>query len=261
MYLRRKQSLAIGEICRQWAKEPEAGPDPLNILTLLLQGFWGGDLRDLHRPGGGKIFSRQQGLEALVGVDSSDGHPDIVICRNQEQLDAEQVLLSNGDIVVDLRKYVYLPADIADWTEELCDQACEKLVDCEATAYASEFLTGFKTMQVGKRNFLGFLRCYKLDPPRFWYNPDHPSRGSNKQATTLPIPSRRPRRGRPTKFDYASINDILETLLLKDGIAAFQNFPYVKDQLTMKLGESEVPSDSHLRRHIKIWLGDQIAGA
>ena len=66
LHLLRKQSLAIGEICRQWAKEPGAYPDPLNILTLLLQGFWLGDLRDLHRPSGGKTFSCRQGLKALA---------------------------------------------------------------------------------------------------------------------------------------------------------------------------------------------------
>lgn len=260
MYLRRKQSLSIGDICRQWAKESEAGPDPLNILTLLLQGFWCGALRDLHRPGGGKIFSRQQGLKALVDLDSSDGHPDIVICRGREQLDAEQVLLANGDIVVDLCIYVFLPTDIADWTEELCGQAYEKLAECEATAYASEFLTGFKTMQVGKRNFLMFLRCYELVPPRFWYNPDHPSRGLIRQATIHPIPSRRPRRGRPKKYDYAPIDDILEELLLEDGLAAVRDFLSVKDRLITTLGKRAVPSDSHLRRHLETWRRDQISG-
>ena len=121
----------------------------------------------------------------------------------------EQELLANGDIVVDFRKFVFLPIDIADWTEEICDQAYENLAECEATAFAPEFLTGFKTMEVGKRNFLMFLRCYKLVPPRFWYNPDHPSRGLIRQATIHPIPSRRPRRGRPKKYDYAPIDDIL----------------------------------------------------
>ena len=261
MYLRRKQSLSIGEICRQWAKESEAGPDPLNILTLLLQGFWCGALHDLHRPSGGKIFSRQQGLKALVDLDSSDGHPDIVICRNQEQLGAEQVLLANGDIVVDLRKFVFLPTDIADWTEELCGQAYEKLAECEATAYASEFLTGFKTMQVGKSNFLIFLRIYELEPPWFWYDPDRPSRGSVTQATTSHVPSTRPRRGPRAKYNYAAIDNILEALLLKVGLAALQDFHCVKDRLTTHLGEREVPSDSQLRRHLKIWLRDRIDGA
>lgn len=261
MYLRREQSLSIGEICRQWAKESEAGPDPLNILTLLLQGFWCGALRDLHRPGGGKIFSRQQGLKALVDLDSSDGHPDIVICRIREQLDAEQVLLANGDIVVDLRIYVFLPTDIADWTEELCGQAYEKLAECEATAYASEFLTGFKTLQVGKSNFLIFLRIYELVPPWFWYDPDRPSRGSVRQATTSHVPSTRPRRGRPASYDYASIDEILEARLLKDGLPAFQDFHCVKDWLTTSLGKRAVPSDSQLRRHLKTWLRDRIAGA
>ena len=260
MYLRRKQALSIGEIYQQWAKEPEAGPDPLNILTLLLQGFWRGDLRDLHRPGGGEIFSRQQGLEAFVDLDSSDGHPDIVICRNQEQLGAEQVLLANGDIVVDLRKFVFLPTDIADWTEELCGQAYEKLAECEATAYAPEFLTGFKIMQVGKSNFLSFLRFYELEPPWFWYDPDRPSRGSITQATTPPVPSTRPRRGRPATHDYAPIDEILKTLLLKDGLTGFPDFQCVKERLTTSLGENAVPSDSQLRRHLKTWKRDQTAG-
>ena len=196
------------------ASVTSAYPDPLNILTLLLQGFWLGDLRDLHRPSGGKTFFRRQGLKAFADRDSSDGHPDIVICRNQEQMGAEQVLLPNGDIDVDLRTFVFLPTDIADWNEKLCGQAYEKLAECEATAYAPDFLTGFKTMQVGKRNFLMFLRCYELVPPRFWYNPDHPSRGLIRQATIHPIPSRRPRRGRPKKYDYAPIDDILKELLL-----------------------------------------------
>jgi len=261
MYLRRKQALSIGEIYQQWGKEPKAGPDPLNILTLLLQAFWRGDLRDLHRPGSGEIFPRHQGLEALVDLDSGDRHPDIVICRNQEQLDAEQVKLANGDIVVDLRKFVFLPTDTVDWTEGLCGQAYEKLAECEATAYAPEFLTGFKTMQVGKRNFLIFLRYYDLEPPKFWYDSDRPSRGLIRQATSPPIPSRRPRRGRPVMFDYVLIDDILKTLLLEDGLAAVRDFHSVKDQLTMKLGESAIPSDSQLRRHLKTWQQDWIGGA
>ena len=173
---------------------------------------------------------------------------------------AEQVLLPNGDIDVDLRTFVFLPTDIADWNEKLCGQAYEKLAECEATAYAPDFLTGFKTMQVGKRNFLMFLRCYELVPPRFWYNPDHPSRGLIRQATIHPIPSRRPRRGRPKKYDYAPIDDILEELLLEDGLAAVRDFLSVKDRLITTLGESAVPSDSQLRRHLETWRRDQISG-
>ena len=62
-------------------------------------------------------------------------------------------------------------------------------------------------------------------------------------------------------FDYPSINDILETLLHKDGIAGFPDFQCVKERLTTSLGENAVPSDSQLRRHLKTWLGDRIAGA
>ena len=261
LHLRRKQTLAIGEVCRQWAKEPEASPDPLNILTLLLQAFWRNNLRGLHRPSGEKIFSRQQGLEALVDRNSSDGHPEIVICRNQEQLGAEQVLPANGNIVVDLRKFVFLPTDIAAWTEDICSQAYEKLAVCEATAYAPEFHTGFKTMRVGKRNFLIFLRYYELEPPWFWYDSDRPSRGLIRQATSPPTPSRRPRRGRPATYNYASIDDILEALHLEDGLAAVQDFHSVKDRLISTLGERAVPSDTQLRRHIKTWRRDHISGA
>ena len=58
-------------------------------------------------------------------------------------------------------------------------------------------------------------------------------------------------RGAPEKYDYAQINAVLEKLVRKDGSAALKDFNRVKKSLINDLGESEVPSESQLRRHLK----------
>ena len=172
MYQRLKKTLSIGQICRAWYPDLERSFTALDVLTLLLQAYWRGDFSELHPPKEKEEFSRQHGLEALVERGKTEEHPEIVLCQEREQLTAAQVSLPNGDIVVDLRTYVFLPERAADWTEEVLDQAYEDLAECEADYYAPRFLNGFKTMHVGKSNFLSFLRSSKLEPPSFWYGPD-----------------------------------------------------------------------------------------
>ena len=172
MYQRPKKTLSIGQICRAWYLELKSSSSALDILTLLLQAYWRGDLSELHPPKQKEVFSRRHGLNALVDLGKTQGHPEIVLCQEREQLTAAHVLQPNGNLVVDLRTYVLLPEHAADWTEEALDQAYENLAECEAINYAPGFLTGFQTMHVGKWNFLSFLRSYELDPPWFWYGPD-----------------------------------------------------------------------------------------
>ena len=68
-----------------------------------------------------------------------------------------------------------------------------------------------------------------------------------------PAPSTRVRRGAPQKYDYAQINTVFEKLVSKDGYAVLKDFNRVKESLIKHLGESGVPSESQLRRHLKAW--------
>ena len=126
MYQRPKKTLSIGQICRSWYPELERSSTALDVLTLLLQAYWRGDFSELHRPEETEKFSRRHGLEALVGIGKTEGHPEIVLCQEREQLTAAQVSQPNGNLLVDLRTYVFLPERAADWTEEVLDQAYEK---------------------------------------------------------------------------------------------------------------------------------------
>ena len=261
MHLRKKKSLSIGVICQQWINSPEAASNPMNLLTLILQGFWQGSLRNIFPSSDEDAFTRRQGLNVFSDLGSGDEHPEIVVCRDQKQLGAEQKLLPNGDIVVDLRTFIYLPEKEDEWTEEICNQAYEKLSECEATAFAPHFLTGFKTMRVGKKDFLFFLRCYELQPPWFWYDQKDPSAGLIKPKEPTAAPIKSSRRGRPQKYDYDSINKFLEKLALKHGIEALKNnFQFIKTSLINNHDKDQVPSDSQLRRHINGWLQKQDIG-
>ena len=58
---------------------------------------------------------------------------------------------------------------------------------------------------------------------------------------------------RPAKYGYAPIDAVIDKLVRKDGDAALKDFNRVKESLIKHLGESKVPSDSQLRRHLKAW--------
>ena len=166
---------------------------------------------------------------------------------------AAQVSQPNGNLLVDLRTYVFLPERTADWTEEVLDQAYENLVECEARNYAPGFLAGFQTMHLGKCNFLSFLRSYELDPPWFWYGPDSHTHAPAKRPIPPTAPSTPVRRGAPKKYDYVQIDAVLEKLVHKEGKAALRDFNRVKKILINDLGDREVPSESQLRRHLRTW--------
>ena len=253
MYQRHKKTLSIGQICRAWYPELERSFTALDVLTLLLQAYWRGKFSELYPPRETEEFSRRHGLEALVELGKIEGHPEIVLCQEREQLTAAQVSQPNGNQVVDVRTYVFLPERAADWTEEVLDQAYEDLAECEANYYAPGFLTGFQTMHVGKWNFLSFLRSSKLEPPSFWYGPDSHTQPPAKRPGPPPAPSTRVRRGAPPKYDYEQIDAVLEKLVRKDGDAVLKDFNRVKESLIKHLGESKVPRESQLRRHLKAW--------
>ena len=253
MYQRPKKTLSIGQICRSWYPELERSSTALDVLTLLLQAYWRGDFSELHPPKKTEKFSRRHGLEALVGIGKTEGHPGIVLCQEREQLAAAHVSQPNGNLVVDLRTHVFLPEHAADWTEEVLDQAYESLAECEAMNYAPDFLTGFQTMHVGKWNFLSFLRSSELEPPSFWYGPDSHTHAPAKRPVPPPAPPTPVHRGAPPKYDYAEIDAVIEKLVRKDGRAALKDFNRVKKSLINDLGGSKVPSDSQLRRHLKAW--------
>ena len=253
MYQRPKKTLRIGQICRAWYLELERDFTALDVLTLLLQAYWRGDFSELHPPKETEEFLRRCGLETLVKLGITEVHPGIVLCQEREQLAAAHVSHPNGNLFVDLRTYIFLPEHAADWTEELLDQAYENLAECEAINYAPGFLTGFQTMHVGKSNFLSFLRSSELEPPSFWYGPDSHTHAPAKRPVPPPAPSTRVRRGAPQKYDYAQINTVFEKLVSKDGYAVLKDFNRVKESLIKHLGESGVPSESQLRRHLKAW--------
>ena len=136
----------------------------------------------------------------------------------------------------------------------MLDQAYENLAECKANYYALGFLLGFRTMHVGKWNFLSFLRSSGLDPPSFWYGPDGHTHAPAKRLGPPPAPSTRVRgRGAPLIYDYAPIDAVIDKLARKDGSAALKDFNRVRKSLINDLGESKVPSDSQLRRHLKAW--------
>ena len=252
MYQRPKKTLSIGQICRSWYPELERSSTALDVLTLLLQAYWRGDFSELHPPKETEKFSRRHGLEALVGIGKTEGHPEIVLCQEREQLTAAQVSQPNGNLVVDLRKHVFLPEHASDWTEEVLDQAYERLAECEANYYAPRFLNGFQTMHVGKWDFLSFLRSSELDPPSFWYGPDSHTHAPANRPVSPPAPSTPVRRrGAPPIYDYVPIDAVIDKLVRKDGSAALKDFNRVRESLINDLGESKVPSESQLRRHLK----------
>ena len=254
MYQRSKKTLSIGQICRSWYPELERSFTALDVPTLLLQAYWRGKFSKLYPPNKKEEFSRRHGLEALVELGKIEGHPEIVLCREREQLAAAQVLLPNGEIVVDQRTYVFLPERAADWTEEVLDQAYEDLAECKAMNYAPRFLNGFQTMHVGKSNFLSFLQSYELKPPWFWYGPDSHTHPPAERPGPPPAPSTRVRgRGAPLKYGYEQIDAVIDKLVRKDGDAALKDFKRIKESLIKHLGEGKVPSDSQLRRHLKAW--------
>ena len=167
---------------------------------------------------------------------------------------AAQVPQPNGTLLVDVRTYVFLPERAADWTEEVLDQAYERLAECEANYYAPGFLNAFNTMHVGKSNFRSFLQSYEVKPPSFWYGPDSHTHPPAKRPGPPPAPSTWVRgRGAPLTYDYASIDAVVEKLVHKDGYAALKDFKRVKESLINDLGKRKVPSDSQLRRHLKAW--------
>ena len=260
MHQRPKKTLGIGQICRAWYPELERSSTALDVLTLLLQAYWRGDFSELHPPKETEEFSRRHGLEALVELGKIEEHPEIVLCQEREQSAAAYVSQPNGNLLVDLRTYVFLPEHAADWTEEVLDQAYENLAECEAINYAPGFLNGFNTMHVGKSNFLSFLRSSKLNPPSFWYGPDSHTHAPAKRPVSPLAPSTRVRRGAPPKYDYAPIDAVLEKLVRKEGYAALKDFNRVQESLIKHLGESKVPSDSHLKRHLKAWEQIQASG-
>ena len=200
MYQRHKKTLSIGQICRSWHLGLERSFTALDVLTLLLKAYWRGDFSELHPPRETEEFSRRYGLEALVGLEKTEGHPEIVLCQEREQLTAAQVSQPNGNLLVDVRTHVFLPERTADWTEEVLDQAYERLAECEANYYAPGFLNAFNTMHVGKWNFLSFLQSYELEPPSFWYGSDSHTQAPAERPGPPLAPSTRVRRGAPRKI-------------------------------------------------------------
>ena len=63
----------------------------------------------------------------------------------------------------------------------------------------------------------------------------------------------KPRRGAPSKHDYTDIDEALRILLGLRGKRAFARIGEVQNILALELGKENLPPDSTLDSHIRVW--------
>jgi len=169
--VRTEYFLTIGEIAEEYRRN---GRD---VVPALFNAFWRGSFEPFVREDRSAypLISRRTLLEVWR---DSGGHPGIHFATS---LEGEFEELPDGSVVVDVRTWIILPAQAAEWTLNNLETAYHQLASASIPDISDEALDGLKCEYLGAFELIAV--CYELGepPPPFWLHWDPILRTSRKK--------------------------------------------------------------------------------
>ena len=121
----RKNVLPLAQIAELWSREIAGVRTAADIHAELLRAFWLGQL-PARFEGSAKEIGRADMLRVL---NLRREHPGFLLVEPSDAGPSKMTKHSDGSVSVDLRRFIRLPVDPAQWTDDLVNAACEALAE------------------------------------------------------------------------------------------------------------------------------------
>lgn len=162
-------SLSIADVARLWAREANAVYEEDEIVDLLVQAVWRGDLivepPTGHFPRDGDY--RYSLLKAVAGIDS---HPGLLFVRPEEPVAPAVTDLPDGGALVDLRERIAWVAVGAEPDGVTAEAAFSTLASVTMEAYdAATTLPILRTLTIEHDALRQFCEIAGYALPTFWF--------------------------------------------------------------------------------------------
>src|SRR5215469_12051029 len=161
----RKNVLPLAQIAELWSREIAGGRTAADIHTELLRTFWLGQL-PARFEGSAKEIGRADMLRVL---NLRREHPGFLLVEPSDAGPSKMTKHSDGSVSVDLRRFIKLPVDPAQWTDDLVNAACEALAEVVPEDFGNAIFPALVGIATTKGALAEFCNEIGYPLPRFWF--------------------------------------------------------------------------------------------
>jgi hypothetical protein len=241
-----RDKLSFIEISNYWAREIQPPASEIELLTLLEQAWWLGEI------GGVAAVSRLQLLQGMFQAMRDRPDLGIVFVQGEDQTaPAEVTELKDGGARVDLRPRIPCPLGVVSgWDEQACEPAFQALGQTSSIECYPDAAPSLGAIELTHDEFFSWCEKRGFAKPTFW-------RPSAKSSSLQKL-----QRGRPPEYNWPGVRKELINYASTNG--PVQNV----DELLQKCSEfaselhpaKNVPDDHTIRAAIKTYGLDSAAG-
>ena len=172
------RELTLTDVARFWSRESGTIFSQAEIISLLVQAFWRGDLNVPppvgHNPRSGDY--RHTLLRAVAGIRT---HPGLLFIRPEDDVGPVETDLSDGGALVDLSERIFWVADGSEPSDATTQAAFVTLASVELDAY-DEAVVGpiLLGLPIDRDALRVFCEKAGITLPKFWFPKGTPTRST-----------------------------------------------------------------------------------
>jgi hypothetical protein len=168
--------LPLWKIAEYWSRELGDVRPSDEIFHELLSSFWRDVLYVTGSSGAKKVDRRA----ILKVINRSRLHPGFTLV--EETPDHPRLEKSPaGTFILDITKYVVLPADDAAWTDALSEAAYEQMAEMSVDDFDALVKPGFRGFCTTREGLRSYCDAMGYPLPRFWFGADRSRRRNTRR--------------------------------------------------------------------------------
>jgi hypothetical protein len=157
--------LRLDEIAEYWSREIAGVRTTADIHDELLSAFWHNQLTIFGSSGEARVDRR--GLLRSVRLKSE--HPGFTVVASVKMIPPAMKKHPDGGVTVDLMKYIILPSDEADWSDDIFEAAYRILVTISFEDYHDVLIPGLLALSTTQEALGIYCDMKGYARPMFWF--------------------------------------------------------------------------------------------
>jgi len=161
----RASVLRLDRTAEYWSRELIRVRTTAEIEGELRSAFWRDELELVY-----EISAKAIDREAVLrGINMRRDHPGFTLVDGGEMIPAPAVEDASGGVTIDLRRYIVLPSDPAQWTDEILCSAYDAMAEVELADFDELIKPAIRMFSVTRDALAGYCDRIGCDRPRFWF--------------------------------------------------------------------------------------------
>jgi hypothetical protein len=158
--------LQLEIIAEYWYREIAGVRTMPEIHDELLAAFWHNKLTVFGSGGEARVDRRR----FLRSVRLKSEHPGFTLVDSVKMIPPEIEKHPDSSVTVYLMKYIFLPSDEFDWTDDIVEAAYQTLATMSFEDFHDLLKPGFRALSTTREALADYCNLMSYDPPRFWFH-------------------------------------------------------------------------------------------